>query len=512
MTSGFLSTNLTAITPNNAGANSIFLTKLTPLHNATADAVVIDVSGSASSISFKVLIYDGSHSSLLAVGSTVTSLAAGYNRLPLTGTLSLTGGTPYYVGYVCNSSLNVSVENTGAGSSWYVNGGQSVSSPANPLSGGASNSNSMMIGLEFADAGQTFGWASDGTATISTNTVIAQCSSADFQNARSVITRSAASPTLSYAEVVCGGPIALSLGVGIVAVCMGMVDALSTQLYCEVVSNLGIQGTTNAGFDGVNSGDNIGIAYDSGGQQVWFRTNGGVWFGTGAGGDDPATSTAGLPVNPGNWPVTIFAGDATVGSPSTFYLLDTANLQQYAAPSGYSPWSSATAPEVYMTGAGATGEAGNLTTAYTTHMQIGQIQAVYWPVRIGVLFDGGSSGTDASVTGVEGTGAAGTPLVEIDKPVTGVSATGQIGIVTLFESINDSITIVGVFGTGAAGTPHVEVDESKSISGIPGTGAAGTPQIQISDHLPGASAAGQIGSVTLTAIATTRPRVMVMSY
>ena len=90
-----------------AGANSIYVIKVTLINAATVTAVLINV-GTGASVQFKAVIYDGSHSALLAAGSTVASVASGYNRLPLTANVSLAAGT-YYVGYACNSALNVTI-------------------------------------------------------------------------------------------------------------------------------------------------------------------------------------------------------------------------------------------------------------------------------------------------------------------------------------------------------------------------------------------------------------------
>jgi hypothetical protein len=82
-------------------------------------------------------------------------------------------------------------------------------------------------------------------------------------------------------------------------------------------------------------------------------------------------------------------------------------------------------------------------------------------------------------TGIAGTGAIGTSVINQEVPATGVAATGAIGTVTLSLSITET----GVAGTGAIGTfgetdgPNIQL--SLTEAGVAGTGAVGTEAVNI---------------------------------
>lgn len=326
----------------NAGAASIFLTTLVPPRNGIATAVLQDFPGAVGSISFKALIYDAAHSVLLASGSTVTSVAANYNRFPLTANLNLTAGTTYYVGYVCANSLAVSIQSSGGPSSWQVTGGQSVPSPANPLVGGTLATASLMIALELdGAASQGFGWGPDSTTgvTLSTTNTLATLTATANQGARSILTHVAGSGKY-YAEVDVGGTIhATNTAVGINSANVPMSNmSVNPGAYPSVLASNGTRTpSVSIGLSFV-SGDTIGIAYDAAANLMWWNKNNGSWFGNSSTAGNPATGVGGFAVTGTQWPLTISAGTVT-GAAATFMLRDTLGNLRYTLPAGFSPWS-----------------------------------------------------------------------------------------------------------------------------------------------------------------------------
>ncbi|HEY1412397.1 MAG TPA: hypothetical protein VGF36_09655, partial [Rhodopila sp.] len=212
----------------NAGANSIYLTKVVLLNAATISAVLINVISSVSGIQYKAVIYDGSHSSLLGAGSVVTSLAAGYNRLPLAGNVSLVAGT-YYVGYACNSTLSVTIAALTAGA-WFVSGGQSVTAPANPLVGGSASNNALAIVLEFdGSTAQGYGWGAD----YSTGVTLSQSNSVGtttagganiWEGMRGIVTHDTPGTGKFYAEVVPSATFGTATFIGVAAASINMAN------------------------------------------------------------------------------------------------------------------------------------------------------------------------------------------------------------------------------------------------------------------------------------------------
>jgi len=93
----------------------------------------------------------------------------------------------------------------------------------------------------------------------------------------------------------------------------------------------------------------------------------------------------------------------------------------------------------------------------------------------------------AAISGVTGTGVAGTVTVEVDTAPAGAVGTGVAG--TVIASL--SSTISGVTGTGVVGTVTVEVDTS--IAGVAGTGVAGTVSVQFAAGLSGVFGTGVAG-------------------
>ena len=84
-----------------------------------------------------------------------------------------------------------------------------------------------------------------------------------------------------------------------------------------------------------------------------------------------------------------------------------------------------------------------------------------------------------TVSGVAGTGAIGTVVLNPTVVATGVAATGAIGTVVLSLSITET----GVAGTGAIGgfgeTDGANMQLSITESGVAGTGAIGTESPQV---------------------------------
>jgi len=84
-----------------------------------------------------------------------------------------------------------------------------------------------------------------------------------------------------------------------------------------------------------------------------------------------------------------------------------------------------------------------------------------------------------TVSGVAGTGAIGTVVLNPTVVATGIAATGAIGTVTLSLSITET----GVAGTGAIGgfgeTDGANMQLSITESGVAGTGAIGTESPQV---------------------------------
>ena len=343
-TGGFIGFSPTARATGNAGVNSIFLTPLVAQQNGTATAVLIDTPNATSSISFKALVYDGSHSALLATGSTVTSVLANYNRLPLTGNLSVVAGTTYYVGYVCANSANVTIQTSGGAGSWFVSGGQSVASPANPLVGGASNAGTFMVALELDGTGSSgFGFGLDQASgvTLSSSNTVATLTSTASLGARSVVTHLPGDGKF-YAEVVVGGAVNSGVGVGVAPAIWGTTQGTGTaRAYVGFLLASGVGAGTNIGLTFV-SGDVIGIASDTVNNFLWWNKNNGSWFGASSIAGNPVTPSGGLATSTTLWPATIAISTGTTGTAAAFTLRDTAGAFQYAMPSGYSPWSSAT--------------------------------------------------------------------------------------------------------------------------------------------------------------------------
>jgi hypothetical protein len=348
-TGGFIGYAPSSFGSISLGAGTLWLTPLVAPRNAAATAVLMQSTSAQSGFNLKALIYNSAHSTLLATGSTVTSTTANYNRLPLTANLSLTAGTTYYVGYICDGSFSLGRESSTGPGSWYAPGSTTVASPPNPLASGSTNSITIMIGLELDGTGAAgFGWGvldDSAGVTLSLSNTVATCSTSANQGARSVITVVNGTGKY-YAEIAVSGTINNLTAVGLASVNWGTAQGFTTGGAPGFVGFLHPDGGLSSGSSvsiTYVSGDIIGIAYDAVAQLLWFNRNNGAWWGVTASSGNPVTGTNGWSFNTTNWPMAI-GGMTATGTAAIFGLRDTTASLQYAPPSGYLPWSPYVAP------------------------------------------------------------------------------------------------------------------------------------------------------------------------
>ncbi len=330
-------------------ANSIFLTPLVAQQNGSAVALLLDTPSATVSTTFKALIYDSAHSVLLASSAQVTALAAVYNRIPFTAPLSLVAGTTYYAGFVCSTSLPVSIQSGAGPGVWFVSGGQSVASPANPLVGGSSGGNSLTLALELDGASSSgIGYSNDQAAgvTLSVSNTVATCSAAARQGARGIATRiPGAASGKYYAEVLVGGTINNGVGIGVAFAAWGVTQGCAGARYgitwLYPTGTLQTQTTTIALGLTYVAGDVIGICRDDTAHLMWFNKNGGLWYGASSTAGNPVTGTGGVTTSTSLWPLSVAASTDATGVAAVFTLRDTAGAFQYTPPAGYSAWSAA---------------------------------------------------------------------------------------------------------------------------------------------------------------------------
>jgi hypothetical protein len=344
-TGGFVGYSPSSRGSGNAGAASIFLTPLIAQQNGSAVALLLDAPSATGGTTFKALIYDAAHSALLASSAQITAIAANYNRIALTAPLSLVAGTTYYVGYVCGASLPVSVQTSGGPTSWFASGGQSVASPANPLSAGATNAVALMLALELDGTGtQGFGFSVDqasGVALSTSNTVATYPGGTANRGARSLVTQVSGAGKW-YAEVVVGGTLAGFPGIGIATANVGLTQGPAAGLsYAAYLLSSGITANGVTLGLGYVAGDVIGIAYDAVNNRLWWNKNNGSWFGASSTAGNPAAGTGGATLAATQWPVSVTAATGSAAA-TVFTLRDTAGALQYTPPSGFSAWSAAT--------------------------------------------------------------------------------------------------------------------------------------------------------------------------
>jgi hypothetical protein len=111
-------------------------------------------------------------------------------------------------------------------------------------------------------------------------------------------------------------------------------------------------------------------------------------------------------------------------------------------------------------------------------------------VVAGCTVTAAASGTNASATGVAGTGSPGTVTASIGANDTGVTGTGGVGTVTASIGANDT----GVTGTGGVGTLAGSI--GGSLTGVTGTGGVGTAAAQIGAASLGVAGTSGVGTFT----------------
>lgn len=324
----------------NAGVGSTYLTSLVAVQNSVATAILLD-SNVFATVNIRAVIYDASHSVLLASSAVLTSVVAGSNRFPLTASLTLTAGTTYYVGYIVDNSLQVGIQISGP-ASWWVNGGQSTGSPPNPLVGGSAQTNALMIALELDGPGaQGYGFGPldtpSGVTLSASNTV------ATFAATANLGARSSFAPTRAYgkfyAEITLGGTLNSGVAVGLNAVDWGTTQGTGTnRAYTYMLLQTGTRlDGTNLGLS-FASGDTIGIAYDALNGFVWFNKNNGSWFGASSTAGNPVTPAGGQAVPLTRWPLALAVATGATGTAASFTLKENAGTFLYTPPAGYAAW------------------------------------------------------------------------------------------------------------------------------------------------------------------------------
>ncbi len=113
-----------------------------------------------------------------------------------------------------------------------------------------------------------------------------------------------------------------------------------------------------------------------------------------------------------------------------------------------------------------------------------------------------SGDVSVSVTGVSATGSVGTVTVSggASTTVTGVSATGSVGTVTVTTGGSVDVNVTGVLATGSGGTVSVTAGASTTVTGVSATGSVGTVTVStsgsanVSVNVTGVSATGIVGN------------------
>lgn len=121
------------------------------------------------------------------------------------------------------------------------------------------------------------------------------------------------------------------------------------------------------------------------------------------------------------------------------------------------------------------------------------------------LVDTGGTGVNAPVTGVTATGQLGeeTVTTAANVAVTGVSATGQLGNVTVSTATSETVVVTGVTATGQLGEETATGAASTSVTGVAATGQLGEETVTTAANVTatGVSATGQLGEETATGAA-----------
>jgi len=117
------------------------------------------------------------------------------------------------------------------------------------------------------------------------------------------------------------------------------------------------------------------------------------------------------------------------------------------------------------------------------------------------------TGVSFAVTGESATGSVGSVTVigDATTSVTGLSATGSIGSVSVAEGVG--VPVTGESASGAVGSVGIQVGITVSPTGVEGTGAVGTVTVvairNVDVAVTGSEATSALGNVTTSADATT---------
>lgn len=120
--------------------------------------------------------------------------------------------------------------------------------------------------------------------------------------------------------------------------------------------------------------------------------------------------------------------------------------------------------------------------------------------QVGTLTVSTSTNQTVTLTGLEATGQVGTVAV-LSSPtitLTGVSSTGQVGILNTVSG--DSLTITGVTSTGSVGILSIQSDTSVTLSGLLASGQVGTVVVPQngSASVAGVTSTGSAGLLTVS--------------
>jgi hypothetical protein len=339
---GFAPTNRN---PGPLGTNSLWVARVTPLVNVTANAILIEEGGGPGGTNFRGVVYDATSNALLRTTAIVPAPAQGVLRLPLSSPLNLTGGSPYYFGHVVDGNLSLAY-GPPAGAGVYNLGGITAASPPATLSGTSAANNTPTSALELDGASLTnYGFGpldKSAGATLSSVNALATFSSAANQGARSMTGRVS---SRGYAEILVGGAINSGVGIGLCSANWNPPQGSGNYVYTYFLLPAGTVNGTSIGVT-FAAGDVIGLAFDGTVNALWWNKNNGAWFGANTTAGNPAANTGGLAVMNAaygpSWPMSVSVATGATGTAATFTLRDTASALQYAPPSGFSAWGDST--------------------------------------------------------------------------------------------------------------------------------------------------------------------------
>lgn len=158
---------------------------------------------------------------------------------------------------------------------------------------------------------------------------------------------------------------------------------------------------------------------------------------------------------------------------------------------------SALPTRVNVTGVSASGQTGAVSAFAPIYVPAWGVIAAA-PIADDLLPVAGSVIVD--VTGVEATGAIGTPTVKagVQQLLTGVSSTGQVG--TADASGKANVPLTGVSANGQVGTADARPTTNVPVTGVSATGAVGTVTTVARANVPvtGVQGSGQVGQISFT--------------